>query len=66
MENTISIFSEFLNHPGPGTMSAAKMVADSTQSDPPEKSARKRKKVVEKKKEKRKKLTNKKVRSLRK
>ena len=42
-------------------MSAAKMVADSTQSDIPEKSTRKRKKIVEKKKEKKKKLTGKKV-----
>ena len=43
-------------------MSAAKMVADSTQSDIPEKSTRKRKKIVEKKKEKKKKMTTKKVR----
>ena len=37
------------------------MVADSTQSDIPEKSTRKRKKVVEKKKVKKKKVTGKKV-----
>lgn len=43
-------------------MSAAKMVADSTQGDPPEmSSAKKRKKVVQKKKMKKKKESVKKV-----
>lgn len=37
------------------------MVADSTQSDLPEKSTRKRKKIVEKKREKKKKISGKKV-----